>query len=379
MDVIAGEEDHHGSIVTVERSLDQAERDLVSLIAGLSPAPLSRRSRTGSRALVELLLGSWNILPAIPEAVFDGPLAAILRPEDHARLGRARRAVTAFIKAQMASCRPFVQALGRAGLNYTLLKGSAISCLTFSTPYLRAGWDFDVGVACRDIAGAEALARSSGFWPAEYDPPTKQFVHADLRLRAQVEARHYELGFLARRIEVTNLSDATIDAIRAEPWTRQFWSGAEAARPWCYAVLDIHHAISRDIGLDALLAISRTITIGEDRVSVPDPVWLAAHLIFKIYWEGLHSYSKGLYQYGDLIRLLPLFTPESFADLVEILASFNLTAGGYYVFRRIPLFGVRLPEFVREFVNANRVPKPGLDPGEINDLGDMWPKLWGRR
>src|SRR5208337_1169246 len=251
-----------------EAPLDRAERDLLALIAGSTPSPKSRRSDEDSKELVDLLLRSWNILPSISDSLF-GELAVLLPKQELARIARAWLAVTAFVKAQIAACLPFVRALDRSGLNYALLKGSAMSFLAPEPPVLRAGWDFDVGVAYPDLKRAEALAAASGFWPAEYVPSTKQFVHADSALRAQVEAQHYELGFFVRRLEVTNLSGETIDAIRTDPWTQRFWFGAGEKNPWCYAVLDIHHAISRDIGLDELLAEAGAVIIGGDRLRLP--------------------------------------------------------------------------------------------------------------
>ncbi len=144
-------------------------------------------------------------------------------------------------------------------------------------------------------------------------------------------------------------------------------------------MIDIHHKLSLDIGLDDLLGNARTIERGGERLSVPDFAWFAAHLIFKLYWEGVHNYGKGLYQYADLVRLVPCLDEPTFGRLTGILDSYNLVAGAYHVFSHLPDFGVLVPPHIRSFVDDAREPPKGTDPIEINDLGDAWPKLWGRR
>lgn len=371
-DVGGYDADHHSDVL-------QAEVDMMALIAGVAPDAAAARAPEDSGHLLALLLDAWQILPSLSPAVVDQGLAALMTPEDHLRVTRARIAVTAFEKAQIAGCRDFLGALQRASIRHSLLKGAASACVLYPERHMRAAWDFDMGVGWPDLEQAESLALKSGFHQAQRDPDIPRFYRADRKLRAIVEESHFELGFLVRRLQPTNLDAEVKAAIAAEPWAHQFWHDSHTATPWCYAVVDIHHKLSLDIELDDLLAGVQAVECAGERLYVPDLAWSAAHLIYKLYWEGVHKYSKGLYQYADLIRLVPNLDPASFGRTVAILDTYNLVAGGYYTLKHLADFGVALPPYVQDFVEDASVPPDGADPIEINDLGDVWSKLWGRR
>jgi len=375
-------EQNDGRHVVTDRwaaTASQADLDMMALIAGVAPAKAPRRSAADSAGLLDRLLGSWQILATLPVAVLEQDLAQVMAKDDHLRLRHAYLAVVAFEKAQIAGCRGFLNALRQAGIRHALLKGAASACFLYPERWMRAAWDFDVGVAWADLEAAERLALAAGFHQAQRDPEIPRFYRADRELRAIVEESHFELGFLVRRLQPTNLDGDTRAAIAAEPWTHQFWHDAASTTPWCYAVVDIHHKLSLDIELDGLLGSVRQVVSGGETVSVPDLAWSTAHLIYKLYWEGVHKYGKGLYQYADLIRLMPLLDAAAFARAVEILQSYQLVAGGYYCLKHLADFGVALPDFVVAFLDAAAEPPADADAVDINDLGDVWPKLWGRR
>ena len=355
------------------------ESDVIAFIVGATPQPLKRRPPAVSAAIVNRLLACWQILPSVSDEFITGAAGKILLPNDHRRLVQARLAVIAFQKAQIVGCRPLMQALEHSGLHYSLLKGAAAACVLYPERYMRAAWDFDIGVAWNDLPAAEALAIETGFHQAERDAESNRFYRANRQLRAIVEKDHYELGYLVRRLQVTNLSAETLEAIRTEKWTHQFWHDTDSDAPWCYAAADIHHSMSLEIGLDELLATSRRITVANEPVRVPNEVWQAVHLIYKLYWEGVHNYAKGLYQYSDLVRLLPKLNAAHFARVVDILETYNLVAAGYHTLKHLHKFGVVLPPHIVNFIADAQYPPAGSDPNGLNDLGDVWPKLWGRR
>jgi hypothetical protein len=359
--------------------LTQVNENLAAIIAGAVPAPRKTRKAGDSANLLKGFLESWQILPSIPLSVLHDTLPKLLTAGDHLRLTRAYLAVVAFEKAQIAGCRDFLASLRRAGIRYSLLKGAASACLLYPERFMRAAWDFDLGVAWEDLGLAEQLALDSGFHQAQRDPDKPRFYRADRELRAIVEESHFELGFLVRRLLPTNLDSETRAAIAAEPWTHQFWHDSQTSEPWCYAVVDIHHKLSLDIELTDLLATAQTVECGGEQISVPSIAWSTAHLIYKLYWEGVHKYGKGLYQYADLIRLVSRLDGSSFTTVAEILDRYNLVAGGYYTLKHLVDFGVTLPPHIDAFLEAACTPPAGADPIEINDLGDVWPKLWGAR
>jgi len=365
-----------------DTALGQPDRDLIAVIAGKAPFPLSRRTQEQSGDLVRQLLIAWQILPSLEQQEIDGALARILLPSDYNRLRNARLAVTAFAKTQLVAFEQLLHALNRSELQYCVLKGSASAFLLYADPYARAAWDVDIGVAQADIRAAETIAIESGYCAAQQDPATGRFYRAHPVVRSAVETKHYELGFLVRRLQVTNLSSDVLEAIRSDPWTRQYWfetDNGSTDAPFCYASVDIHHALSLDIPIDDLLTHAETLERGGLSLKIPDKSWLAAHLIFKLYWEGVHNYGKGLYQYADLTRLIPCLDRQAFRSLVSILDTYRLLVAGHYVLRRLPLFGVILPDHIVTFLIDTATPAAGSDPVRSNDLGDMWPKLWGRR
>jgi hypothetical protein len=351
---------------------------ILSLLAGSTPDQPWPRTTGESAEIVQRLLECWQVLPSLTIEQMDGAVARMLSPPDHQRLRRAWLAVGAFTKAQVVACRRLVEAFHGSGLEYCLLKGSATALLLYPRPHDRGAWDIDVGVRPADLGRAEAMVRKLGYRPAQLDG-AKGFRIADAAIRARVEATHYELGFLVRRLQVTNLPAETLEALRAEPWARRFWFDVESEAPFCFTSVDVHHALSHDIPLDDLMAHAREATLDGQPARVPDDAWVAAHLIFKIYWEGVHSYRKGLYEYADLVRLAPRLDPSVFERLVALLERHHLTAAGHYVLRRLPLFGVAPAHHVRRFVDETSQAPLSVDPRVANDLGDMWPKLWGRR
>jgi hypothetical protein len=272
-----------------------------------------------------------------------------------------------------------LRTLEESGLDYCLLKGSATGHLLYAQPHMRGAWDLDLGVPASALGQAEAIANACGYVAAQQDAGTGQFHLADPRLKAKVESEHYELGFLVRRLQVTNLSPETREAIRTEPFARKYWFDVEGDAPYCYASVDIHHAISHDIPLVDLLGKSREISYDDFKVRVPSETWLLFHLVFKIYWEGVHNYRKGLYEYADLIRLMRNIDPSTIGELSEILERHNLLAAGYYVLRRLPHFGYSPGPEVLGFLARTADPGDADDAIRLNDLGDMWPKMWGRR
>lgn len=349
------------------------------VIAGCLPRFDRRLDDDETNCFLDRLLACWQILPTLTEEDFSSTLRHALPASAFMRLRRLWLVITAFSCAQTVASSELLRLLASRTLRYSLLKGSATSFRLYEKPEMRTGWDLDIGVTPADLRAAEEIVLEAGYVPAQQDPSTGVFYPSDPDLRASVEASHYELGFLVKRLRVTNLPPETLEAVRTEPWAKKYWFGLDSDVPWCYASVDVHHAISLDIGLDDLLQTARPWQVGGQSVRLPADEWIAAHTIYKLYWEGVHNYGKGLYSYADLTRLIPCLDPTAFESLVAILRSLNLVAAGFYVLRRLPAFGVGLPEHVQAFIDEAARPPAGARPTALNDLGDMWPKLWGDR
>lgn len=324
-----------------------------------------------------LLLRSWQALPAcLPR------YQRWLGPERADPLVLARAAaVRAQAQLQNQVWLRVTKALRHAGIPYVALKSAALRWLCYPNPTDRCGFDCDIGVPKHAIRDAERLVLDRGFQPAQWREDRQRFEPSNPLLRLLVEAVHYELGFIVLRRRVRGLRCATKEAIRRQRGEiPNLWHEHDRADPYCYAVLDIHHGISQEITVDDIVSSARRFDVGDNHFQIPRPAWAAVHLIFKIYWEGVHNYDITAYQYADLCRLIPLMDADECGLLVELLHRWQLTAAGYFVLRRLPdPFAVPLPETLHRFVVDAALPDRSIRPKDQNDLGDMWGKIWGRR
>ena len=161
--------------------------------------------------------------------------------------------------------------------------------------------------------------------------------------------------------------------------TPRTWHETEEGELACYVTFDIHHGICLDIPVDEMVESARTVNRQGNSVRVPQPEWMMLQLIFKIYWEGVQRYRmRGLYQYADVVRLVHEIEGPSASRLFELLKQYELEAAAYYVLRRVESdFGLKLGPELREFLNQASIPPTDYLPTEVNDMGDMWPRLWG--
>jgi hypothetical protein len=327
--------------------------------------------------LCAFALASWQVLPVTAPRLLDwvGPSISPARAE---QLVSMQESVSALARVQSALAHRFARALESEHVPYTFLKGSAARLSAYRHPDDRGGLDVDVAVPAAAIRRAEAIAGELGFEPAMLvDEERRRFRRVGGAIRAAVEAEHYELACLVRRQVITGLEPEVETAVRAS---------LGALRPWheidgqlaCYVTLDVHHGLSLDIPVEAV--VETAVRAGTQSVYVAAPYWQVFHLIFKIYWEGVHNYRKGAYQYADLVRLLPLVTPEGADALLQLLRAYRLEAAAYYVLRRLETdLGLTLNGSIGELVAEQTHCPATAFPLEVNDLGDMWPKLWGVR
>jgi hypothetical protein len=328
----------------------------------------------------ELALTSWQVLPTILPRLLDWAGSGLVDDPVAQRVRDRAVGLTIVSRIQLTLCRRLVEAFAGQGVPYVLLKSSAVRLTSYPSPELRSGKDIDVGVPAPFLRQAERIACELGFVPAEWDRRTNSFRRADPVLRALVESRHHELGFLARRQRVSGLTPEQEAAIRRDLPNQYIWHLAPDGRLACYTYVDIHHGLNLDMRVEPLVETAQVWEGDGWSAKVPRAEWTLLHLIYKIYWEGVHNYRKGGYQFADLARLLPQVSEESFQILLRLLARYNLDAAAYYVLRRLESdLGMELTPDQRAFLErAGTAPARG-EPVDLNDLGDMWPKLWGYR
>ncbi|MBS1913056.1 MAG: nucleotidyltransferase family protein [Bacteroidetes bacterium] len=351
------------------------------LISPFAPIPGERPSAEEANQACAFMIECWQQLPtALPR--FEtwmgkgGPRPPLLKR------ARAREtAVRTYARLQNLLLERIIDGVDRRRIPYVLLKSSALRWYVYDSPLTRCGMDIDIGVGSNDLQEMQQVLYDLGFVQAQWNQAERRFEGADPLLRALVEMVHYELGFLVRRQRVTGLGAETERMIHSQlDLSPNPWHLDESGELACYVVVDVHHGISREVSVDTLLESYRRIATSAAERAVPSDAWTLFHLIFKIYWEGVHDYENGFYQYGDLCRLIERVTADDVLQLRALLSQYNMNAGAYYVLRRIPSdLGTPLPPELNSLMMENAVPPEGRRPGEENDLGDMWPKLWGRR
>ena len=365
-------------------SSEVAIPDRLAWLFGAGEPPPDRSLASGDEfeEACGLLLDNWQVLPVTAPRLFAGASPALRKSASASAVRDRLASVQIFARIQLRIGARFVRALQDAKVPYALLKGSAVRFTAYDSPTDRCGHDIDIVTWPGCLRRAEEVALSVGFIPSQWSTPEKRFVRADPELRARVEAGHYELGFLVRRQAVDGLPAGTAQALRREAECHHLWHETGDGRLACFVSTDIHHALSLDLPADELLRTARDAVADDVSAPVPSPAWLAFHLVFKIYWEGVHTYRKGLYQFVDLQRQVRTMSDEDIAALLDLLALHRLEAAGYYVLRRLEIdFGEALPDRLIAFLDSQAFAPAGdeVDARAINDLGDMWPKLWGYR
>jgi hypothetical protein len=351
------------------------------LLSGLSSIDVRELSGSDFESLVQLALKSWQVLPEVGPRILSGLSDEQWESKWRRTLEDAVTGVKAYSQVQLHLFEIIVKRLAEAGIPFVLLKANATRHLFYDDPVDRTGWDLDLGVPVECLNLAESLVIQEGFVPAEFDLSTKKWYTANSYNRALAEKQHYELGFLVRRQQVAGLGEDVLAAIDREDFNRSYWKQELDGEPVCYVTVDIHHGLSLDIGIAGALNSAQVYEPEKWPYPVPSRAWLALHLIFKIYWEGVHAYGGGIYQFSDLARLFPCMTSADFHELSELLRQHSMEAGAFYVFHHLKNdFGVQFPPEQEEFIVRACMPESGEeDPLRVNDLGDMWPKLWGAR
>jgi len=329
----------------------------------------------------EFLLRNWQVLPIMEPKFLDW---VDRKHQDEPRVQQicdVTRAVRALARMQMLLANRFVTELDRQNVPYSLMKGSSASLSLYPEVDLRSGLDVDVAVPRRYIRRAERIAREQGFIPSAFDEDNRHVYAVSEAERREVEAGHYELACLNRRQVVEDLSPEDEAAIRRSIPTPRAWHETEEGELACYVTLDIHHGICLDIPVDEMVDTASQETHHGYTAWIPQPEWMMLQLIFKLYWEGVQRYrSRGIYQYADLVRLVPQIEGDIAVRLFQILKQYELEAGAYYVLRRLEnTFGLKPGPAIREFLTEASMPPIDALPSEVNDNGDMWPRLWGFR
>lgn len=325
-------------------------------------------------------LSAWQVLPAIGERLLDWGGRGLAHDPAAQRVRDRMVNLDVLGRIQLRLCARLIEAFQQRGIPYAMLKGSAVRFAAYPDPKQRMGKDFDIAVPRRFLRRAEQAALDCGFVAAQWSPSKKRFHLADPVLRAKVEAHHYELGFLVRRQVATDLTEDEDSAIRRDLDSQFIWHLTDQNELACYVSVDLHHGLSLEVNVESLVDRAAPSRWNGLEIQLSPPEWTLYHLIYKIYWEGVHNYGKGVYQFADLVRLIPTTSESTFAQLLHLLGDHRLEVAGYFVLRRLKQnFKLSLQPDIETFLEQESHPPLDLEPLHVNDLGDMWPKLWGTR
>lgn len=327
------------------------------------------------------MVRNWQVLPVMEPRFLSWVSRGYREAPEVKHVADVTAAVRALARMQLLLATRFVTELEQRHIPYVLMKGSAASLTLYPEADLRSGLDVDIGVPKTHVRQAERIAHEQGFVAAAFDTDNRHAHRVKDQEKRLVESQHYELACLNRRQVVHGLSPDDEAAIRRSIPTPRAWHETEEGELACYVTFDIHHGICLDIPVDSMVDTSRTVTRHDYTIRVPQPEWMMLQLIFKIYWEGVQRYrTRGIYQYADVVRLVPEIQGPSAARLFELLRHYELEAAAYYVLRRVESdFGLTLGPELRDFLNQAAIPPTEYLPSEVNDMGDMWPRLWGFR
>ena len=365
---------------TNARTTDRADR--FAWLFGTEEAnPAVRFSPEELKPASALVLRNWQVLPVTAPRLLDWIDRGFRDSPEAQHVRDVTAAVRALARMQMLLANRFAEELERRDVPYVFMKGLAAAFALYPEPDLRSGLDVDIGVPRSHIKVAERIAREQGFEPAAFDVDNRHVYRVSESQKQMVEAEHYELACLNRRQIVRGLHPDDDAAIRRSIPTPRAWHETEEGELACYVTLDIHHGICLDIEVDSMVDSARKDTRHGYTAWIPQPEWMMLQLIFKIYWEGVQRYnSRGVYQFADVVRLAEQIRGDAASRLFELLGQYELEAAAYYVFRVLEsTFGVNLNPELREFLGRASVPPSDRLPEDVNDKGDMWPRLWGFR
>ena len=323
---------------------------------------------------------NWQILPHILERINTAP--GIVSGTFGINALEARVvALREHVRISTKAILELIDCFEKQRIKYCLIKGTAAKYTVYANAEDRASIDIDIAIDSESVSAVENILAGCDYHQSKWDAKKRRFVFASNEEKASLRSNHYELGFIVRRQLCDDLNTTTKDSISAQldfqpnPWHK---SGQDSLA--AYINIDVHTGLSLDIETTDILEESRNTLIDGLEVVVPSKHWMIFHLIYKIYWEGVHNYHKGAYQYLDLILLLERITKEEFEKVERLLSTYGLISAGLYVLRRLSSdLGISPTPAMASFLSDNQIAPNDIGPVEENNLGDMWPKLFGLR
>ncbi|HKJ72899.1 MAG TPA: nucleotidyltransferase family protein [Alphaproteobacteria bacterium] len=320
----------------------------------------------------------WHVAPTtIPTFVerFGDQVSA----PTHRRLSAISKAAT--IQGQL--CREVAadvaDVFANRDIDLVALKGTANGFLAYADPAHRTGADLDFCVRPEDLDGAKDAMRAAGFWAGDYDAESQVFVPSDPKERERREDGHYALGFWVKMIDLGEVDGDTADGFAVAGELLPFASEVSGRHVKTPVLIDIHHSVGAGVSAEDIMDRFKPHVWNSSEIYLPPCEWMAFHALLKLYWEGGQGYRKGFQYLADFARILPLMTEEELDGFIGLVEGHNLKAGGYYVMRRMPAcIGIDFSDAMKDVLEQWSTPPGSETPASYNDIGDFWPRLFGR-
>jgi hypothetical protein len=353
------------------------ENAAARLLAGRLPELNLTESQ--SEALADWIGCVWHVAPiAVPLLLETN--GHQLRPETRYRLEAIAAAASIQGKLFRQVAVEVAQAFADKSIDLVALKGTASGFAAYDDPAQRTGADLDFCVRPEALDDAKSVMRAVGFWPGDYDPETETFFPTDGADRSAHESYHYALGFWVKMLDLGEVSPLAADGFRVAGDLLPFASEVTGLRVKTPVLIDIHHSIGAGIPANDILDRPAPHDWNGTRFLLPPREWMAFHALLKLYWEGGQSYRKGFQYFADFARIVPRMDEEEIDGFAGLVEGNNLRPGGYYVLRRIETcLGHEFPEPFGDLLDLWSVLRPGETPSSSNDIGDFWPRMFGRR
>ena len=320
----------------------------------------------------------WHVAPvAVP--LFLEQFGGQISEETVKRLSSIAAAASLQGKAFREVASDVARIFDSSDIDLVALKGTANGFMAYDDPAQRTGADLDFCVRPDKLDDSKKALKSVGFWAGDYDPENEVFLPSDGAERKRHEDKHYALGFWVKMLDLGEVSPEAADGFAVAGELLPFASQVRGRHVKTPVLVDIHHAIGSGVSADDIMNRPVEHVWNGTKILLPPREWAAFHALLKLYWESGHNYRKGFQYLADIARIFSTMSEDEKEALISLVEGYNLKAGGYYVLRRLPAcMETDFSDGFRNTLNGWSNVPPGETPQSYNDIGDFWPRLFGR-
>jgi hypothetical protein len=265
-------------------------------------------------------------------------------------------------------------ALERAGLEYFLIKGTALAASLYPTPSMRPMLDLDVVIKPHAVREARTAMRSLGYQHALWDADTDAMTVLPPHRIAEYREQHYELpAFMKRVAAPVSVPAELVPASWRRKHLKCHLRGDGTAT---FAVfVDLHLNLSFDFDLaDVWSGVRHERILGRD-LPVQSATGMVWFLAARLYHEAYQLNSFKLSMLGDLHTVLHCRGDAvDWQEVVGVAEKYGMQPSLFYILSHVrSMTGAPVPDEVLEALRPERLGLP-----QTHDWGDVMPKILSR-